>query len=36
MALSIVEILEEQGGIEQDVLATRFARRMQFNATSIG
>jgi ADP-ribosylglycohydrolase len=31
MALSIVEMLEERGGIEQDVLATRFARRMQFN-----
>src|SRR5258708_12824163 len=31
MALSIVEILEERGGIDQDVLAKRFARRMQFN-----
>jgi ADP-ribosylglycohydrolase len=31
MALSIVEILEERGGIDQDVLATRFASRMQFN-----
>jgi len=31
MALSIVEILEERGGIDQDLLATRFASRMQFN-----
>jgi ADP-ribosylglycohydrolase len=31
MALSIVEILEERDGIDQDVLATRFADRMQFN-----
>jgi ADP-ribosylglycohydrolase len=31
MALSIVEILEERGGIDQDVLATRFAGQMQFN-----
>jgi ADP-ribosylglycohydrolase len=31
MALSIVEMLEELGGIDQDVLATRFASRMQFN-----
>jgi ADP-ribosylglycohydrolase len=30
MALSIVEILEERGGIDQDVLATRFAEKMQF------
>jgi ADP-ribosylglycohydrolase len=31
MALSIVEILEERGGIDQDLLATRFASRMQFH-----
>src|SRR5262252_2107836 len=31
MALSIVEILEERGGIDQNALATRFADRMQFN-----
>jgi hypothetical protein len=31
MALSIVEILEERGGIDQDVLAARFAGRMRFN-----
>jgi ADP-ribosylglycohydrolase len=30
MALSIVEMLEERGGIDQDVLAKRFASRMQF------
>jgi ADP-ribosylglycohydrolase len=30
MALSIVEILKQQGSIDQDVLATRFADRMQF------
>jgi len=29
MALSIVEILQERGGIDQDRLATRFAGRMQ-------
>jgi ADP-ribosylglycohydrolase len=31
MALSIVEMLEEQGSIDQDVLAKRFASRMQFH-----
>ena len=31
MALSIVEMLGERGGIDQDLLATRFANRMQFN-----
>ena len=31
MALSIVEILQEHGGIDQDLLAQRFARRMQFS-----
>lgn len=31
MALSIVEILEERGGIDQDLLATRFANRMQLH-----
>jgi ADP-ribosylglycohydrolase len=31
MALSILEILEERGGIDQNVLATRFADRMQFS-----
>jgi ADP-ribosylglycohydrolase len=31
MALSIVEMLEERGGIDQDVLARRFASRMQFH-----
>src|SRR6516225_9693914 len=31
MALSIVEILQERGSIDQDLLATRFANRMQFN-----
>src|SRR5215831_12309714 len=30
MALSIVEMLNERGGIDQDLLALRFARRMQF------
>jgi len=30
MALSIVEILEERGTIDQDLLAARFANRMQF------
>jgi len=30
MALSIVEILEERGSIDQDLLAKRFADRMQF------
>jgi len=30
MALSIVEILNEHGSIDQDLLAQRFARRMQF------
>jgi len=30
MALSIVEILKEHGGINQDLLANRFANRMQF------
>lgn len=29
MALSIVEMLNERGGIDQDLLATRFATRMQ-------
>jgi ADP-ribosylglycohydrolase len=29
MALSIVEILDERGGIDQDLLAARFANRMQ-------
>jgi ADP-ribosylglycohydrolase len=31
MALSIVEMLEERGAIDQDVLAKRFATRMQFH-----
>jgi ADP-ribosylglycohydrolase len=31
MALSIVEILQERGSIDQDLLAARFAGRMQFN-----
>src|SRR5215813_10127996 len=31
MALSIVEILQEHGGIDQYLLAQRFARRMQFS-----
>src|SRR5947209_19972441 len=31
MALSIVEILHERGEIEHDLLARRFADRMQFN-----
>ena len=31
MALSIVEMLKECGSIDQDLLATRFANRMQFN-----
>jgi ADP-ribosylglycohydrolase len=31
MALSIVEMLEERGGIDQDLLATRFANRMQIH-----
>src|SRR5262245_28211769 len=31
MALSIVEILREHGSIKQDLLAKRFADRMQFN-----
>jgi ADP-ribosylglycohydrolase len=31
MAVSIVELLEERGGIDQDVLAKRFASRMQFH-----
>jgi len=31
MALSIVEVLQERGSIDQDLLATRFANRMQFN-----
>ena len=31
MALSIVEMLAERGGIDQDVLAKRFASRMQFH-----
>ena len=31
MALSTVEILQERGSIDQDLLATRFANRMQFN-----
>jgi ADP-ribosylglycohydrolase len=31
MALSIVEMLEERGDIDQDVLAKRFASRMQFH-----
>ena len=31
MALSVVEILQERGGIDQDILAKRFAKRMQFN-----
>jgi ADP-ribosylglycohydrolase len=31
MAVSIVEILKERGGIDQDLLASRFAGRMQFN-----
>jgi ADP-ribosylglycohydrolase len=31
MALSIVEVLEQRGGIDQDLLATRFADRMQFH-----
>ena len=31
MALSIVEILQECGIIDQDLLATRFANRMQAN-----
>jgi ADP-ribosylglycohydrolase len=31
MALSIVEILEERGAIDQNTLAARFASRMQFN-----
>jgi ADP-ribosylglycohydrolase len=31
MALSIVEILEERGSIDQDLLASRFASRMQFS-----
>jgi ADP-ribosylglycohydrolase len=31
MALSIVEILKEHGSINQDLLANRFANRMQFN-----
>jgi ADP-ribosylglycohydrolase len=31
MALSILEILEERGDIDQDLLATRFAHRMQFH-----
>jgi ADP-ribosylglycohydrolase len=31
MALSIAEILEERGCIDQDLLAARFATRMQFN-----
>jgi ADP-ribosylglycohydrolase len=31
MALSIVEILQECGSIDQDLLATRFANRMQAN-----
>jgi ADP-ribosylglycohydrolase len=31
MALSIVEMLEERGGIDQDLLAERFASRMQFH-----
>jgi ADP-ribosylglycohydrolase len=30
MALSIVEILSERGSIDQDLLAQRFAKRMQF------
>jgi ADP-ribosylglycohydrolase len=30
MAVSIVEILEERGSIDQDLLAIRFASRMQF------
>src|SRR5262249_43973754 len=30
MALSIVEMLEERGAIDQDQLAARFANRMQF------
>src|SRR5690349_69102 len=31
MALSIVEIIQEHGAIDQDLLARRFADRMQFN-----
>src|SRR5262249_59752086 len=31
MALSVVEILRERGSIDQDMLAKRFAERMQFN-----
>src|SRR5262249_9474483 len=31
MALSVVEILRECGSIDQDMLAKRFAERMQFN-----
>jgi ADP-ribosylglycohydrolase len=31
MALSIVEVLKERGSIDQDLLAKRFAKRMQFN-----
>ena len=31
MALSIVEVLGERGTIDQDLLAQRFARRMQFS-----
>jgi hypothetical protein len=30
MALSVVEILKERGSIDQDLLAKRFAKRMQF------
>jgi ADP-ribosylglycohydrolase len=31
IALSIVEMLEERGIVDQDVLAKRFASRMQFH-----
>jgi ADP-ribosylglycohydrolase len=31
MALSIVEVLTERGAIDQDLLAARFAKRMNFN-----